>query len=220
MPLSPRSERAHPDGVIRLSISKKKNPRAGSEESNVDSEQRDPRRRLAAIAMLFASTAMVLLAGLLLAMTALVGTVWSETTSGPQSQSSASSASGPSSAPTPAPPGAQYEKLSVNPPPLYGVKNPHGTVVDAFVPADLTVKVGKPVVITVLNYDSMPHTWTASGLGVNEMVPAGSAHSPSKVTFTFTPKSAGSFTWQCETPCNSWSMTHVGYMEGTVTVTQ
>ncbi|MDA8399673.1 MAG: hypothetical protein M0008_06440, partial [Actinomycetota bacterium] len=90
----------------------------------MDSEQRDPRRRLAAIAMLFASTAMVLLAGLLLAMTALVGTVWSETTSGPQSQSSASSASGPSSAPTPAPPGAQYEKLSVNPPPLYGVKNP------------------------------------------------------------------------------------------------
>ncbi len=145
---------------------------------------------------------------------------WMIMPAGQAQMMAASSASGPSSAPTPAPPGAQYEKLSVNPPPLYGVKNPHGTVVDAFVPADLTVKVGKPVVVTVLNYDSMPHTWTASGLGVNEMVPAGSAHSPSKVTFTFTPKSAGSFTWQCETPCNSWSMTHVGYMEGTVTVTQ
>jgi plastocyanin len=153
--------------------------------------------------------------GLLVGVTALVGTVWSATTSrGPGAASSPASAT--PAAPSPA--GAQHVSLKVNPPPLYGVKNPHGTVVDAFAPADFTVRVGKPVVVTVLNYDSMPHTWTAGGLGVNEMVPSGGPHSPSKVTFTFTPKSAGAFTWQCETPCNPWSMTHMGYMEGTVTV--
>ena len=137
-----------------------------------------------------------------------------------QQQMMAASAAGTSAATpaAPSPAGAQHVSLKVNPPPLYGVKNPHGTVVDAFVPADFTVRVGKPVVVTVLNYDSMPHTWTAGGLGVNEMVPSGGPHSPSKVTFTFTPKSAGAFTWQCETPCNPWSMTHMGYMEGTVTV--
>ena len=133
--------------------------------------------------------------------------------------SAASSSGSGAAAAAAAPAGAQHVHLVVDPPPLYGVKNPHGAVVDAFVPADFTVHAGKPVVVTVLNYDSMPHTWTAGGLGVNEMVPAGGPHSPTKVTFTFTPKSAGTFTWQCEAPCNPWSMAHMGYMEGTVTVT-
>ena len=176
-------------------------------------------RRLTGIAAAMLVAALAVGLGLLVGMTALVGTVWSATTSGATGAPSASSSGSGATAAAAAPAGAQHVHLVVNPPPLYGVKNPHGAVVDAFVPADFTVHAGKPVVVTVLNYDSMPHTWTAGGLGVNEMVPAGGPHSPTKVTFTFTPKSAGTFTWQCETPCNPWSMAHMGYMEGTVTVT-
>lgn len=72
--------------------------------------------------------------------------------------------------------------------------------------------------MTVLNYDDMPHTWTAAALGVDAAIPAGSARSPSTTTFVIDPRAAGTFEWRCTTPCDPWAMAHEGYMRGTVTV--
>jgi heme/copper-type cytochrome/quinol oxidase subunit 2 len=78
--------------------------------------------------------------------------------------------------------------------------------------------VGKVYEVTVLNYDSMPHTWTAPGLGVNAVVPAGSRSKPSVTDFTVHPTKAGTYQWFCATPCDAWSMVHNGYMRGYVKV--
>ncbi|HZC99370.1 MAG TPA: hypothetical protein VFA46_03995 [Actinomycetes bacterium] len=123
-----------------------------------------------------------------------------------------------SSAPASVPPNAQRVQLVVNPPPLGGVRNPAGEVVDGFVPATFRMQVGVPVAVTVLNYDDMPHTWTSAPLGVDAAVPAGSARSPSTTTFVIDPRAAGTFAWRCMTPCDAWAMAHDGYMRGTVTV--
>lgn len=78
---------------------------------------------------------------------------------------------------------------------------------------------GATVRVAVYNYDDMPHTFTATELGVNAKVPAGSEEKPSKVTFTFqAPQEAGSYEWFCALPCDPWSMTHYGYMKGYVKV--
>lgn len=117
-----------------------------------------------------------------------------------------------------APANAERVRLEVNPPPLGGVRNPQGRVVDAFVPATFRMVVGVATVVTVLNYDTAPHTWTSPGLGVNRTIPAGSPAGPSRTAFVVEPRRAGTFEWFCETPCDRWSMTHDGYMRGTVSV--
>jgi plastocyanin len=100
-----------------------------------------------------------------------------------------------------------------------GKKGPDGNWHDAFLPADFSVKAGASVRVTVYNYDDMPHTFTATDLGVNAKVPAGAEDKPSKVSFTFqAPQEAGSFEWFCALPCDPWSMTHYGYMKGYVKV--
>jgi plastocyanin len=100
-----------------------------------------------------------------------------------------------------------------------GKKGPDGNWHDAFLPADFSVKAGDTVRVTVYNYDDMPHTFTATELGVNAKVPAGSEEKPSKVTFTFqAPQQAGSYEWFCALPCDPWSMTHYGFMKGHVKV--
>jgi plastocyanin len=94
---------------------------------------------------------------------------------------------------------------------------------DAFLPGNLAVHAGDAVTVTVYNYDPMPHSFTSSSLSstqlINEMIPAGSAGAPTKTTFTFTaPSNPGKYAWWCAIPCDPFSMTHVGFMRGYVTV--
>jgi uncharacterized cupredoxin-like copper-binding protein len=120
---------------------------------------------------------------------------------------------------------------------------------DALVPrADLTVKAGQTVRLTISNYDDMPHSFTSPGLaqgaaippgmqqmqgtaqdlkvmpmagmGVNKDIPGAVNGHPAKVTFTFTaPSKPGTYLWYCRLPCDPWAMAHDGYMRGHVTVT-
>lgn len=91
---------------------------------------------------------------------------------------------------------------------------------DAFLPADFSVKGGATVTVVVYNYDDMPHTFSAAGLGANVEIAAGSESKPSKTVFTFqAPQQAGSYEWYCALPCDPWAMSHDGFMKGHVTVT-
>ena len=94
---------------------------------------------------------------------------------------------------------------------------------DAFLPANFTVHAGDRVVVTVRNFDTMPHSFTSSSLSssqlINQTIPAGSAGSPTTTTFTFiAPSSPGKYSWWCALPCDPWAMAHVGFMRGYVTV--
>lgn len=169
------------------------------------------RHLLAGASTLF--TALLLLAGALFGLTAGVGAIWTAVTGSGTASAVAAPASGAAAAPA-----AVQIKLAVNPPPLGGVKGPDGQVHDAFVPASFTMKVGTTYDVTVVNYDTMPHTWTAPGLGVNAQIKAGTGAGPTTTTFTIRPTKAGTYSWQCETPCDPWAMVHNGYMRGSVTV--
>lgn len=98
-----------------------------------------------------------------------------------------------------------------------------GKLHDSFSPADFTVQKGIPVTVTVENYDSGEHSLTSTSLGINQVFKGASKTTgPSVTTFTFTPTKAGDFNWQCEFQCDggmtSYSMTHPGYMMGTIHV--
>lgn len=98
-------------------------------------------------------------------------------------------------------------------------KGPEGEWHDAYLPADFTIKAGATVQVVVQNYDEAGHTFTASGLGTNQMIAAGSATKPSTTTFTFTaPAKKGQYEWHCMMPCDPWAMAHDGFMTGFVTV--
>lgn len=120
---------------------------------------------------------------------------------------------------------------------------------DALVPnADLTVKAGQTVRLTISNYDDMPHSFTSPGLaqgatipggmqqmqgtaqdlkvmpmagmGLDKTIPGATNGHPSTTVITFTaPSKAGTYIWYCRLPCDPWAMTHDGYMRGHVTVT-
>jgi plastocyanin len=98
-------------------------------------------------------------------------------------------------------------------------KGPDGKWHDAYLPAAFTAKSGDTVVVTIRNYDPAPHTFTSKGLGLNVVIKKGSARHPSVTTFTFRAPKAGAYTWQCVAGCDPWAMTHLGFMEGRVTVT-
>ena len=108
---------------------------------------------------------------------------------------------------------------------LPGMKlGPDGKLHDAFSPADFTVTQGRPVSVTVYNYDNMPHSVTAPLLGLNATIVASTKKGvPAVTTFTFTAAKAGKFLWNCDLPCdddaNGWAMSHPGYMSGYITVT-
>lgn len=94
---------------------------------------------------------------------------------------------------------------------------------DAFLPANFTLEKGVPVKLTIYNYDGMKHSLTSPDLNLNiQANPSPKDGQPGVTTFTFTPEKAGSFKWQCIDPCdtdnNQWSMSHDGYMMGTITV--
>lgn len=117
-------------------------------------------------------------------------------------------------------PASEDVKLVVKSDEEEGKKGSDGQWHDAFLPADFSVKAGATVHVTVYNYDDMPHTFTAPGLGTNAKISAGSEKKASKTTFTFTaPDKAGSYEWLCTLPCDPWSMAHYGFMKGHVTVT-
>ncbi|QQE78318.1 hypothetical protein [Alicyclobacillus sp. SO9] len=114
----------------------------------------------------------------------------------------------------------QYIYLTVRP---GGKLGPDGKDHDAFSPANFTLVEGVPTTVTIYNYDNMKHSITNSALGINfQAKPSSKNGQPGVKSFTFTPNKAGSFTWNCVDPCdtpnNGWSMSHKGYMMGTIKV--
>jgi plastocyanin len=106
----------------------------------------------------------------------------------------------------------------------HGKKGPDGKWHDAFLPANLKVKAGDKVVVTVRNYDDGLHSFTSPTLHVNKIIKAakdekGGKVKPVTTKFTFVaPKKAGKYLWWCNQPCDPWAMAHTGYMRGYVKV--
>lgn len=101
---------------------------------------------------------------------------------------------------------------------------PDGKMHDTATPADIAARAGQKVIVTVYNYDTGSHTFTAPALHLNVVVPAAArAGVPAVETFSFTAATAGSYAWHCTMPCDDtargWAMSHMGYMAGAVTVT-
>jgi plastocyanin len=117
-------------------------------------------------------------------------------------------------------PAPETIKIAVKADSEHGRLGPDKQWHDAFLPADFTVRAGATVTITVTNYDSGQHTFTAPGLSVNGMIPGGgSMAAPTQATFTITaPTKPGKYAWWCAMPCDPWAMAHDGYMRGYVTV--
>lgn len=116
------------------------------------------------------------------------------------------------------PASAQRVVMLIDAPPLHGLRNPQGKLVDAFVPSDFTVRGGIPVLLTIFNYDDTPHTFTSPRLGVDALIPPARSGSPSSVTVAFSPSRQGVYRWRCRVPCDPWSMGRQGFMSGTVKV--
>jgi plastocyanin len=82
---------------------------------------------------------------------------------------------------------------------------------------------GQPV--TYVSNKVIAHTFTITGLGLNAAIPMAPHGGSTTVTFTFkAPTKAGTYTWQCYTPCGSGKngtggpMMKNGYMQGVLTV--
>ena len=90
---------------------------------------------------------------------------------------------------------------------------------DAFLPGNFAARSGSKVTVSIKNYDPAAHTFTSSGLGLNVKIAAGSATNPKVTTFTFTAPKPGNYTWMCMGNCDTWAMTHMGFMLGSVKVT-
>ena len=112
----------------------------------------------------------------------------------------------------------QYVTLFVKSDSEHGKIGPDGKWHDAFLPASFTVKAGEKVVVHVMNFDNGPHSFNATGLGINTIIMAGEANLPRETTFTFTATKPGVYRWHCDPKCDPWAMQHAGYMKGTITV--
>jgi uncharacterized cupredoxin-like copper-binding protein len=98
--------------------------------------------------------------------------------------------------------------LSVSP----GVKpGPDGKLHDAFSVTNFTVRAGQPVKLVIDNADTVDHSITAMGAGVNIVARPG-VHS-----YTLIVQKQGKFMWMCMQPCDPFSMSHLGYMRGYIT---
>lgn len=143
-----------------------------------------------------------------------IGSTSSNDSGATQASASAIPASAPAATPAPA-----AVKLVVKSDSEHARKGPDGTWHDAYLPANFAVRAGQTVNVTVYNYDTGPHTFTAPSLGINAVIPAGTEQAAHKVTFKFTaPSQPGSYQWWCSTPCDPWAMSEQGFMQGTVTV--
>jgi heme/copper-type cytochrome/quinol oxidase subunit 2 len=99
--------------------------------------------------------------------------------------------------------------LTVSP----GLKpGPDGKLHDAFSVTNFYAHAGQPVKLVINNTDSADHSITAPAAGVNIMV------KPGVHTYTLLVRKAGRFEWSCMMPCDPYSMSHVGYMRGYITV--
>jgi plastocyanin len=94
-----------------------------------------------------------------------------------------------------------------------------GKLYDATTPGDITLKAGQPVVLTVYNFDDSNHTITNKALNLNlNVVGSKSKGTPSISTVKFTPAKAGKYMWNCMVGCDSYSMSHDGFMMGNINV--
>lgn len=107
---------------------------------------------------------------------------------------------------------------------------------DSFIPSSFVLKAGQSYKLVFVNYDDMPHSFTAPGLHMNVVVKAGTHKAgsddvvPTTTTYVFTPKKAGQYRWHCMFPCDGgggagWAMKASadgpdkdGYMAGYVVV--
>ncbi|WP_249009779.1 hypothetical protein [Conexibacter sp. DBS9H8] len=97
--------------------------------------------------------------------------------------------------------------LSVAP----GVKpGPDGQLHDAFSQTTFAAYVGRPVRLVINNTDTVPHSIVSAAAGVDITV------RPGTHTYTLLVKKSGIFQWHCSFPCDPYSMSHVGYMMGTI----
>jgi heme/copper-type cytochrome/quinol oxidase subunit 2 len=96
-----------------------------------------------------------------------------------------------------------------------GIKGPDGLPHDIMIPSNFVLKVGKPVTLTVENYDEGPHSITVPDLNLNLVLKAGKEQAdksviPVTTTFNFTPSKKGVFRWFCALPCDekhgAWDM--------------
>ncbi len=111
-------------------------------------------------------------------------------------------------APAVAPAAAKTISLMVGPEWKLG---PDGKKHDAFSKADFTVKVGQALLLKITNKDDVPHGINSPAAGVSI------AAQPGTHTYTLLVKTAGKFQWFCPLPCDSFSMSHDGYMMGYIT---
>jgi len=99
--------------------------------------------------------------------------------------------------------------MSVSP----GIKpGPDGQLHDAFSVTSFEVRAGQPVKLVIDNTDNATHSITSPEAGVNILV------KPGTHTYTLIVHKQGVFTWYCKMPCDPYSMAHMGYMRGTITV--
>lgn len=94
---------------------------------------------------------------------------------------------------------------------------------DAYTPTDFSARVGQEISVTVYNYDTAKHSFTAPALHLNVIMAGASRQGvPGVTTFRFTVSKAGTYHWLCVMPCDDvkgWAMLHDHYMAGTVTIT-
>jgi hypothetical protein len=114
----------------------------------------------------------------------------------------------------------QHLSLVINPDYKLG---PDGKRHDAYTPSDVTVKVGQPVQLTILNFGKDGHHFVGKGLGID--VPEKGRKNlgdPSQFVVTFTPKKTGKFQWNCVESCDgsngNYAMSHDNYMMGYIEV--
>ena len=106
------------------------------------------------------------------------------------------------------PPVATVVSLKVIP---EGKLGPEGEKHDEFTQTEFTVHVGQPQQLRIDNTDSVPHSITSPGAGINIVV------MPGVHTYTLLVKHTGKFLWFCVFRCDEWAMEHPGYMSGYIT---
>lgn len=107
------------------------------------------------------------------------------------------------------PPVARSVALAVHPEFKPG---PEGEKHDAFTVTEFSVRAGQPQQLRIDNYDTVPHSITSPGAGVNIVV------MPGIHTYTLEVKTPGHYLWFCTFACDEWAMEHTGYMSGYITV--
>lgn len=89
-------------------------------------------------------------------------------------------------------------------------KGPDGKLHDAFSQTTFHVTVGVPLYLKITNKDTALHGISSPNIGVNIIV------RPGTHIYKLLVKSPGTFIWFCPFPCDSFSMSHMGYMQGKI----